>query len=250
MITEYERYLVPVLFRPLAQAVLAAARPIRGRRLLDVACGTGIVARLATAETDAVTGVDVHPGLLGLAREIEPRVDWVCADARTLPLPRAVFDVACCQQGLQFVAEPAAALRELRRVLSPGGRLVLALWCDVSRAPGFDALVTVLDRHGGPGDVMRRPFGLGDAGTVRALLAATGFTAPHVTTQVIAARFPSVREFFERQAAGSPLAGPLAALPDTTRAAMIRDLAAALGDRVDDDGLLLPIESHVVTATA
>jgi hypothetical protein len=120
----------------------------------------------------------------------------------------------------------------------------------VSRAPGFDALVTVLDRHGGPGDVMRRPFGLGDAGTVRALLAATGFTAPHVTTQVIAARFPSVREFFERQAAGSPLAGPLAALPDTTRAAMIRDLAAALGDRVDDDGLLLPIESHVVTATA
>jgi ubiquinone/menaquinone biosynthesis C-methylase UbiE len=113
MITEYERYLVPVLFRPLAQAVLGAARPIRERRLLDLACGTGIVARLATAETDAVTGVDVHPGLLGLAREIEPRVDWVCADARTLPLPDEAFDVACCQQGLQFVAEPEAALREL-----------------------------------------------------------------------------------------------------------------------------------------
>ncbi len=248
--TAYEQYLVPVLFRPLGQALLRVARPLRGRRVLDVACGTGVVARLAAADGGTVVGVDVDPALLAVARGLEPGVDWLLGDAAALPVPDEAFDVAFCQQGLQFIADPGQALRELHRVLSPGGRLALAVWCDVSRAPGFDALATVLDRHGGPGDLMRRPFRLGDTTTVRKLLAAAGFTGEHVTTHIVAARFPSVREFFHRQVTASPLAEPVAALRPAIRESVIRDLEATLGGAVDDDGLLFPVASHLITAVA
>jgi SAM-dependent methyltransferase len=156
--------------------------------------------------------------------------------------------VAFCQQGLQFTTDPVAALRELRRVLAPSGRLALALWCDISRSPGFAALAAVLDRHGGPGDLMRAPFRLSDPGRVRALLTAGGFGLVGRTTCVITVRFPSVPEFFARQVAASPLAAALAPLGPGTRRAMLDDLEEILADRLDDDGLLFPAESHLITA--
>jgi SAM-dependent methyltransferase len=243
----YERYLVPVLFAPLAEALLAAAGPVSGRRVLDVACGTGIVARGA-AMTAATTGLDKNPAMLGLAARLDSRVRWVPGDAAALPFADHSFDVAFCQQGLQFTADPAAALRELCRVLAPGGRLALAVWCDIARSPGFAALATVLDRHGGPGDLMRAPFRLSDPGRVRALLTAGGFAHVRRSTCVITARFPSVPEFLARQVVASPLATALAALNPRTSPAMIDDLEAILADRLDDDGLLFPAESHLVIA--
>jgi SAM-dependent methyltransferase len=244
----YERYLVPVLFAPLAEALLAAAGPVAGRRVLDVACGTGIVARKAAATAAATTGLDKNPAMLELAARLDSRVRWVPGDAAALPFADHSFDVAFCQQGLQFTTDPAAALRELCRVLAPGGRLTLALWCDISRSPGFAALATVLDRHGGPGDLMRAPFRLSDPGRVRALLTAGGFAPGRRTICVISARFPSVAEFFARQVAASPLAAALRQLDPRTRQAMIDDLEETLADRLDDDGLLFPAESHLVTA--
>ncbi|HET6532358.1 MAG TPA: methyltransferase domain-containing protein [Actinoplanes sp.] len=244
----YERYLVPVLFAPLAEAVLAAAGPLPGRRVLDAACGTGIVARGAAATAAETTGLDKSPTMLGLAARLDSRVRWVPGDAAALPFADHSFDVAFCQQGLQFATDPAAALRELRRVLAPGGRLALALWCDISRSPGFAALATVLDQHGGPGDLMRAPFQLSDPGHVRALLTAAGFAHVGRTTCVITARFPSVPEFFARQVAASPLATALATLDLGIRQAMIDDLEETLADRLDDDGLFFPAESHLVTA--
>jgi ubiquinone/menaquinone biosynthesis C-methylase UbiE len=248
--TAYEQYLVPVLFDPLAEALLAAARPVQGRRVLDVACGTGVVARRVATTAAVVTGVDVNPAMLALAARLLPRVQWVHGDAVSLPLTDRSYDAAFCEQGLQFTSEPAQAVRELRRVLTPGGQTALAVWCDASRAPGFDALATVLDRHGGPGHLMRAPFRLGDATTVRALLESAGFTDVRCTTCIVAARFPSVREFFLRQIAASPLAQPLAAMTTATHNAMIDDLSVSLADRIDDDGLLFPAESHIFVATA
>jgi SAM-dependent methyltransferase len=237
-----------VLFRPLAEALLAAGPSPAGRRVLDVACGTGVVARLAAAAGGDATGIDVHPGMLDVARTLEPRVTWLAGDAVALPLPDASFDLAYCQQGLQFVPDLAAALRELHRVLVPGGRLAVALWCDVSRAPGFRAYADALDRFGGPGDLMRRPFRLPDAAVVRDRLGDAGFTDVRVTTCIVPVRFPSVPAFFERQVEASPLSEPLAAVPATTRAAMVRELGDTLADRVDDDGLSFPAESHLFTA--
>ena len=244
----YERYLVPTLFRPLAGALLAAGPATAGRRVLDVACGTGVVSRLVVDTAAAVTGVDVNPAMLACAGELEPRVTWVRGDAVALPLPDGAFDVAVCQQGLQFVAAPAAALRELRRVLSPDGALGLALWCDVTRAPGFHAYADALDRHGGPGGLMRRPFALHSCDDVRALVTAAGFGDVRISTCGVRARFPSIREFFERQAAASPLSAPVAAMTPAGRAAVVHDLERRLAGHVDDEGLSFPVESNLLWA--
>jgi len=246
----YERHLVPVLFQPLAEALTAAAGPVDGAEVLDVACGTGVVARRVAAAAGRTTGLDSSPAMLQVAERLDPGVRWLTGDAASLPLPGGSVDVAFCQQGLQFTADPAAALAELHRVLRPGGRLAVALWCDIARAPGFAALAAVLDRHGQPGDMMRRPFGLGDAGRVRDLLTAAGFTAVHCGTCVIAARFPSVAEFYARQVAASPLAAALAGLSAAAEAAIVDDLREALDGRLDDDGLLFPAESYLFTARA
>jgi SAM-dependent methyltransferase len=246
----FERHLVPVLFRPLAGALLAAGPPTTGRRVLDVACGTGVVSRLVVDTAASVTGVDVDPAVLALAAELEPRVTWVQGDAVALPLPDGAFDVAVCQQGLQYVGDPAAALGELRRVLAPGGVLGLALWCDVTRAPGFHACAEVLERQGGPGDLMRRPFALHAGDDVRALVTGAGFGDVRAATCLIQARFPSVRAFFEQQAAASPLAAPVAGMTPAAREATVRDLQARLAGRLDDDGLSFPVESHLLWAVA
>jgi SAM-dependent methyltransferase len=246
----YERHLVPTLFRPLAGALMAAGPPTAGRRMLDAACGTGVVARSAVDTAAEVTGVDVNPAMLALATELEPRVRWVPGDLVALPLPDRAVDVAVCQQGLQFAADPAVALLELRRVLAPDGELGLALWCDVSRAPGFQAYADVLDRHGGPGDLMRRPFALHSLDDVRTLVTGAGFGGVRGTTCVVQARFPSVRAFFQQQAAASPLAVPVAAMTPATREGAVRDLESLLADRVDDEGLSFPAESHLIWARA
>ena len=248
--TAYERHLVPVLFRPLAEALTAAAGPVDGAEVLDVACGTGVVARRVAAAAGRTTGLDSSPAMLRVAEGLDSRVRWVTGDAASLPMPDRSVDVAFCQQGLQFTADPAAVLAELHRVLRPGGRLAVALWCDIARAPGFAALAAVLDRHEQPGDMMRRPFRLGAAGPVRDLLAAAGFTAVRCGTCVIAARFPSAAEFYARQVAASPLAAALAGLSAVDEAAIVGDLGEALADRVDDDGLVFPAESHLFTARA
>jgi SAM-dependent methyltransferase len=246
----YEEYLVPALFGPLAEALLAVTGPPRDCRVLDLACGTGVVAELAAATAMSVTGVDRNPAMLEVARQIDPARTWVHGDATLLPLPTHAFDIVYCQQGLQYVAALGAALGEVRRVLVPGGRLAVALWCDISRAPGFAAFASVLDRHAGPsmGDILRAPFALGRPGPVREKLVQAGFTQTRVTTCVVPVRFPSVRAFFERQVAASPLAPALAG--SSTEREMLRDLAEALDDRVDDDGLLFPAESHLITAVA
>jgi len=246
----YERHLVPTLFRPLAGALLAAGPPTAGRRVLDVACGTGVVARLVAGTAASVTGVDVNPAMLALAARQEPGVSWVHGDAAALPLPDDAFDVAVCQQGLQFTSDPAAALRELRRVLRPGGALGLALWRDVARAPGFDAYAGALDRQGAPGDLMRRPFALHSHEEVVALVTAAGFGDVQGTTCVVRPRFPSARAFFAQQAAASPLAAPVAAMTPAAREAAVRDLEARLADRVDGEGLSFPVESHLFWARA
>jgi SAM-dependent methyltransferase len=248
----YERYLVPAVFRPLAEATVPAAGSLTGRRVLDVACGTGIVARLASAQGAVVTGVDRHPGMLAVAREHAPEVTWTQADMTVLPLPDGAFDVAFCQQGLQFVSDPGAALRELRRVLVPGGQLAVALWCDLTRSPGFAAYVEALDRRGGTGlgDILRAPFGHSDATRVRHLIESAGFESVHRTTYVVPARFPSVSAFLQQQTAASPLAEPVAALTTADRRDIYHDLTVALADRVDDDGLFFPMESRLFTAVA
>ena len=148
----YERYLVPAFFGPFADRLVELAAPRPADRALDVACGTGIVARRIAARVARAVGLDSNPGMLEVARTVEPSIEWRAAEAGAMPLPDASFDLVLCQQGLQFFPDRAAALREMRRVLAPGGRLAVSAWRAAEHNPGWLRLAEALDRHAG-----RRP---------------------------------------------------------------------------------------------
>ncbi|HEX9818638.1 MAG TPA: methyltransferase domain-containing protein [Methylomirabilota bacterium] len=248
----YERYLVPAIMTGWADQLLDLAALQPGERILDVGCGTGIVARRAAARAGAggrVVGIDLNEGMLAVARRASssrPGVEWRQGNATALPLPDGAFDAVFCQQMLQFVSDPPAALREMRRVLAPGGRAIVGVCRPVEHAPAYVALADALKRHAGPEAeaMMRSPFPSWSVDDVRALLGAAGFARVRVRIEVGAVRYPSPLEFLRREAASSPLAGPIGALDAGARAALVQELGAALSHRADDDGLALHIETY------
>ena len=251
----YERELVPAIFGPWAPQVLGLAAPAAGERVLDAACGTGVVARLAAERvgTDGrVVGLDLNPGMLAVARSLPVAgvpIGWVQATAGRLPFPDGSFEVVCCQLGLQFFPDRAAALAEMARVLVAGGRLVAMVWRSIDHSPGFAVLAEALDRHIGPaaGAVMRAPFGLGDEGALRGLVAGAGFGEVAVDRQAGVVRFGSARELVVAYGAGSPLAGPVGAAGPDARAGLVAEVEAELEAWQGAAGLAFPIEALLVS---
>jgi ubiquinone/menaquinone biosynthesis C-methylase UbiE len=197
----YERVLVPAVVRPLSRFVIELAAPSERERVLDLACGTGLIARAVApiVGTDgAVVGVDVLPGMLAVARSLPPvdgpPIEWLHGDATTaLDLPDDSFDLVICQQGLQFFTDRAAAAAEVRRVLSPGGRFVAAVWQGIDRQPFWKAFTEVEARNLAPlglsPDDLRVPFSWGDAEALRTLLEDAGFTSIQLSTATVEANF-------------------------------------------------------------
>jgi ubiquinone/menaquinone biosynthesis C-methylase UbiE len=251
----YEEFLVPAIFDRWATSLVERANPQPGEKVLDVACGTGVVARTAAARVGprgTVTGVDVNPSMLATARRAAPpgtALDWRAADAVDLPFPDAAFDVAFCQQGLQFVADRAAAVREIRRTLAASGRLAVSVWRSIRHNPGFALLADVLERHAGAaGPMMRAPFAYGDQDTLRGLFVEAGFGHVHIAIEAKVCRYPSPAELVRQQALASPIGEPLGQLHERERTALVADLDNVLTPYRDDDGLAMPMESHVVLA--
>jgi ubiquinone/menaquinone biosynthesis C-methylase UbiE len=251
----YERYLVPAIFGPWAPIVIAQAGLQAGESVLDVACGTGVVARLAVQHVGAsghVTGLDINPGMLAIARSLTPAqgatVEWREGDAMTLPFSDETFNVAFSQLGLQYFADRLQALREIQRVIIPEGRLVVLVWRAIAHSPGFAALAEALDQHVSPaaGAVMRAPFVFGDCPEeLRTLLTDAGFREVMVRSDVRMVRFASPEALVQYQVAGSPLAGHVVQADDAAREALIRDVTAAMKDYLNDDGVAFPIEGHI-----
>ena len=237
----YERHLVPTVFGPWAADLIGAASPRPGERVLDVACGTGVVARLAAERVGAgggVAGLDLNPGMLAVARAV------------ALPFGDGAFDLVLCQQGLQFFPDRPAALREMRRVLAPGGRAVLATWRPIRHAPGFAVLAGSMGRHVGPEAeaLLQAPFGLGDAEELRALIVGAGFRDVEICPATKTLRFPSVDEFVRWYVAASPLAGQVSQADDRARAGLLAEVRDQLRAHVSPDGLAFPIENHLTAA--
>jgi SAM-dependent methyltransferase len=251
----YERELVPAIFGPWAPQVVGLAAPAAGEQVLDAACGTGVVARLAAERVGAdgrVVGFDLNPGMLAVARRLPVAgvpVGWVQATAGRLPFRDGSFEVVCCQLGLQFFPDRAAALAEMARVLVAGGRLVAMVWRSIDHSPGFEVLAAALDRHIGSaaGALMRAPFGLGDEGELRGLVAGAGFRDVGVDGKSGVVRFGSVRELVVAYGAGSPLAGPIGGAGPAARAGLLAEVQAALDPWQGAAGLAFPIEALLVS---
>jgi ubiquinone/menaquinone biosynthesis C-methylase UbiE len=198
----YEEFFVPGLFAPCAAELLDLVPARDGERVLDVACGTGVVARAAAAVAGPrgrVTGVDLRPGMVEVAASLPPPqgapVEWREGDALELADADGSFDVAYCQQGLQFFPDQARALTEIRRVLAPGGRAGLAVWQGLDRNDFLRALTEAEAQHlstlGMSYEELAGPFLFGDPGWLHSMLADAGFANVGVEERTIEARFPA-----------------------------------------------------------
>ncbi len=243
----YERFFVPAIGAPLAADLvrIAALRP--GERVLDVACGTGVVARLASqqvGDTGTVAGLDVNPGMLAVARSEAPpdsHVEWHEASAEAMPLPDASFDVVLCQMGLQFMPDKPAALREIRRVLLHGGRLVLNLPGPTPRV--FTIMGEALVRNVGAeaAGFVEQVFSLHDTAEVQNLLSGAGFQDVSVQSDTKQLRLPAPEAFLWQYVQSTPLAGAVAQLDDERRGLLERDVVGKWEEFVEDGDLILDV---------
>ncbi len=256
----YERYLVPKFFRPWAERLVDLAAPSPGDHILDVCAGTGIVARAAARRVGAegrVMGLDRNEAMLRTAARIDadeggaPSVEWRLGDAVQLPFEEGDFDVAFCQQALQFVPDPAAVVGEMHRVLRRGGRMGLNVLRSIAHHPSYALLAEVLEVHAGEeaGAMMRSPFPSWSAAELRDLARSAGFETVVLHIDIREIRFPSAAEFLRQEAASSPLAGPVAALEEGVRTRMLAAVDEALRDYTDDEGVVFPMETHMLVAT-
>lgn len=251
----YERELVGPLFSPWADLILDDVRLGAGDRVLDVACGTGIVGRMASSRLGgegSVTGVDLSPAMLEVARRVAPSIDWREGDATALPLRDGEqFDVVICQQGLQFFPDRPAAVRQMHAALGDGGRVAVSTWRPDEELPLLHALRRVAERHLGPVEDRRHSFG--EAGPVEALLRDAGFgdIASRTVTQRI--RFADGDTFVRLNAMA--LAGMSAASKELGEEERLRVADAIVSDSTgttrpftDAAGLTFELAATVATA--
>ena len=247
----YEELLVPALFEEWAPRVASAAALSPDKNVLDVACGTGVLAREVAAwvgET-GVVGLDRDPGMLAIARRLAPRLRWCNGSAEELPFPDERFDAVVSQFGLMFFADRTQALREMMRVLVPAGRLVVAVWDSLTNTPVYAIEVELLDRIAGreAADALRAPFALGDRNELANLFEDAGVGCVTVTTHQGKAQFPSVRSMVEADLRGwLPVMG--INLPEDQIASILESAEKALSPYVTGQGKLrFDSPAHIVT---
>ncbi len=255
----YEREMVPVLFGPWAPLLLQAANPQPGERVLDVACGTGIVARQVARWVGAsgqVVGLDLSPAMLAVARSAAGRegasIEWHEGRAEALPFPEGRFDLVLCQQGLQFVPEKPQAVAEMYRVLSEGGRVALSVWRGLDHHPFFATLNGVVLRHLGI-PALASPFALGDADELRTLLTGGGFRDVAIEAKSMTARFPNPEGFIAMEvdviAAAVPSVQHLdAPAREALTRAMEGEMSGPIRQLTQDNHVVIPFHAHVARA--
>ena len=256
----YERYLVPAITSIWAADLLDRLRVEPQELVLDIACGTGaVIRRLATVAHGArLVGTDLNAAMLKIARSIntERPIEWVEGSALDLPFSAKSFDVVLCQLGLQFFPDRPLALREMVRVLRPGGRVGLSVYSAIERTPAAYAFVQALDRRLGPNSsrTKRAEHVFPDPDEVKSLMEGAGFSDVNVATVTKQINFPSMLDYVRFQLVATPMANLLKSAEAPERDAVIASIAADAASRLDDgmlrDGRLsFPQESQVAIAT-
>ena len=203
----YESLHVPSLFGEWAPRVLDAAAVAERHRVLDVACGTGILARTAAdrvGPAGSVVGVDPNPGMLTVAARLDERVDWREGSAEALPVEDGAFDRVVSQFGMMVCPDPERAVGEMVRALAPDGRFAVAVWDSLENTPAYALEVDLLQRMAGTAaaDALRAPFVLGDAVAVGEMIERAAGAPVTASTIVGRGRFPSVRAMVEADLRG------------------------------------------------
>ncbi len=247
----YEEFFVPALFQEWAPRVAEAAQLAPGEKVLDVACGTGVLACEAAKRvgpSGSVAGLDRNDRMLAVARRKAPDADWRCGQAEALPFADSSFDAVISQFGLMFFEDRAKALTEMWRVLRPGGRLAVAVWDALERTPGYAAMTALLQRLFGAriANELRAPFVLGDPASLRTLFKGAGIQNVAIDTQIGKARFPSIEAWVETDVKGWTLAE---LIDGAQYALLLREAKSALSSYAGADGrVMFDAPALIVTA--
>jgi ubiquinone/menaquinone biosynthesis C-methylase UbiE len=251
----YERCPGRYILGPWAPLLVDAAHLAPGERVLDVACGTGVVTRVAAKRvgpTGRVVGVDLNAGMIAVARSLAPPVgapiEWLERSALDLRLEDASFDAVLCQQGLQFFPDKAVAMKEMRRVLDRGGHLALSVW--TSSGLYTDAVGDALARLVGNETAVRFKASrqVPAAEDLRYLAMEAGFSAVDVRVSRIDVHLPRLDKFVLDHLAATPVASAIAAADPETRKKVGASVMEQLRRYIDGDGVTYPEETHVLTA--
>jgi ubiquinone/menaquinone biosynthesis C-methylase UbiE len=255
----YESYMVPTLFGPWAACLIQQADPRPSEHVLDVACGTGVVARQVAPVVGAagrVIAVDISPNMLAVARSVAAReqraIDWHEGRAEELPFPNGTFDLVLCQFALMFFEDRHRALTEMRRVLRASGRVALSVWQGLDRHPFYRLLDDAIQRRLGMSGVATI-FALGDAAELRALLTDAGFRDIEIEPISMTARFPHPEAFLAGEIDVDTAAVPSMQHLDSrgrqaVTAAIRVDMTDPLREATVGDHVVLPFHAHIVRA--
>ena len=255
----YEQFLLPTIFVPWAEELLARAKPKPGESVLDVACGTGIVARLVTEKVgleSLVVGTDLNAGMLDVARakslEAGKSIEWIEADVTALPLEDAEFDIAICQQGLQFFPDKVGALKEIRRLLNPGGRFVACVARGLDHNPLMQSQVDAFTKHINEEAAasIRAVCSLADADELRGLFVDAGFSGIRIENVALKLIHENGLEFITGAICATPVASVIAEWGDKRRSELLKDILIGFGEYYNGERLAFPHVSYVVTAVS
>ncbi len=248
----YEAFFVPALFIDWPNQVLTAADVGASHHVLDIACGTGILARHAEAvvgSNGSVTGVDINEGMLAVARNQNPNITWELGAAESLPFDPNTFDRVVSQFGLMFFIDPAQAISEMYRVIRPGGKIGVAVWASLEDTPGYAAIANLLKELFGP-EVARSieaPYSLGDTQRLRNLFYDAGVGVNDVAIETVPgkARFDSIESWIYTDIKGWTLAD---VINDEDYERLRREAPKKLSQFVLADGSVeFDAPAHIVT---
>jgi SAM-dependent methyltransferase len=255
----YETYLVPLIFEPYATDLVNRLKARPASRVLEIACGTGVVTRAMAAalpENTSIVATDLNQAMLDQAATVGTKrpVEWRQADAMNLPFPDASFDAVVCQFGVMFFPDKGKAFAETRRVLKPGGVFMFNAWDRIEENEFADTIMAALATmfpNDPPRFMARTPHGYHDTAQIARDLASGGFTnPPRIETVAARSRAKSARDPAVAYCQGTVWKTEIEAR-DATRLAEATDVATqAIAKRFGSGAVDGKIQAHVVTVEA
>jgi ubiquinone/menaquinone biosynthesis C-methylase UbiE len=247
----YEAQFVPALFAEWAPRLIEAAGVGPSQAVLDVACGTGIVARTVAdwqRGQGRVVGLDLSEAMLQVARRVRPEIEWRHGDAARLPFPDRTFDVALCQMAFMFFPDRTQVLSEMARVVTPGGTVAFSVPSRLASQPAYAPFVAMAARHAGPEAIglLSTYFASGDLDELRQLIDAAGLNAAAIRTYLGTVKCPSIDAFVATEVESTPLRERIS---DDVYARIRADAREVLAPFTKPGGAAeIPLEGHVIAA--